>query len=169
MGKLGWLFFTLFIIGISGGIYFYKTRYIPLLEENRALKKENENLKEEFLEKLKVFKPVEPKTSRQELQKEEKKEPLKFEFNLSDFFAKNSTKLSTKGMEIISNIVKTLENENFEEIEILLYPQSKLQVRRALNIKAYFVKKGIDKNSVWAWVKNSGKKNKVIITVKWSV
>ena len=56
-----------------------------------------------------------------------------------------------------------------EEIEILLYPESKLQVKRALNIKKYFVQKGIDKNSVWAWVKKSAKKNKVLITVKWSV
>jgi len=169
MGKVGWLFFTLFIIGLSGGIYFYKTKYVPLLEENKALKKENKNLKTEFLAELKSLKTVTSNIPKQEAQKEAKKEPLKFEFKLSDFFAKNSTKLSTKGKEIISNIIKTLENENFEEIEILLYPQSKLQVRRALNIKAYFVRKGINKNSVWAWVKNSGKRDKVIITVKWSV
>ncbi|RKY96691.1 MAG: hypothetical protein DRQ06_00800 [Candidatus Hydrothermota bacterium] len=170
----------LFLISLLLGAYllfFYEFRYRPLKIAFEDLKRENEKLVEILTErekawreeKLQSMEPVLPAQIEKPL-KEEPAGGLSVSFSEKDLFKPGSWRLSDKGKRILSDYYATLRRIKFREIEILIHTdppgRRKLAAKRALEVKKLFVKKGLDRNKVWAWVRRDVEPGKVLIKIK---
>lgn len=172
---LGLFLFSLLIGAYS--LFFYEFKYKPLKNAIEDLKKENERLVELLTErekawreeKLKSLEPVLPAELEKAFQ-EEPKGGLSISFSEKDLFKPGSSALTEKGKSIISDYYETLRKIRFREIEILIHPdppgRKKLAAKRVLGIKRFLIKKGLNSQKVWAWVRKDVEPGKILIKIK---
>lgn len=130
-------------------------------------------LKEETETQVETAKtPTLPKEVKTLVEKERLDEGLKLTLSVSALFSRGKTKLKDSGKKLIKNFYEGIKKKKikYKEIEILIHPDppksKKLAAKRALAVKYYFVKLGVNRNKVWAWVKDYVPSGKIIITVK---
>jgi outer membrane protein OmpA-like peptidoglycan-associated protein len=173
---LKWFLFFLIAGVLIFGYYFYRFEWIPTQKALEDLEQENKrlfSLLKEYseIEEDTVPSPSLPKEVKS-LVEEKPDEGLKITLSVSDLFSRGKTKLKDSGKKLIKNFYQGIKKRkiSYREIEILIHPDppkgKKLAARRALAVKYYFIKLGVNRNKVWAWVKEHVPPGKIVISVK---
>jgi len=174
---INWFLFFLLLGGLIFGYYFYKYEWTPTLQALQDLQKENKKLLSMLNEKTGIVgeeepTPTLPKEVKTLVEEKKPDEGLKLTLSVSNLFSKGKTKLKDSGKKLIKNFYEGIKKKKikYREIEILIHPDPpktrKLAAKRVLAVKYYFVKLGVNRNKVWAWVKDYVPQGKIIITVK---
>lgn len=173
MRFLGWFSFFLLIVLLFIGGYIYKYQWLPMKRAVLELQEENKGLLKLLKEKGETASPTQKQKSSEIenlLGKRKLEEGLKLELNVLDLFPKGKTSLKESGKKVIENFYNSIKKLSYDTIEVLIHrdpkgARKKLSARRALAIKYYFIKLGVDKRRVWAWVRKEIPQGKVVLRV----
>ncbi len=142
--------------------YFYKFQYLPLKSVVQDLRVENENLTKQLSQKLFESSKLPVMDT---VQVKEKLKVTRKVFPITRLFVSGKAALTREGIGILRAFLKS--NSNAERFDILVYKGARVdrvQKKRAVLLKNFFVKNGVKPEAIRTFTTNKVA-NKVVITI----